>query len=217
MARNHTFPLVMSPGQRLAVIAPDAGVAIAVAREALTYLQGSNCDAAMATAHAFVKQQADEAGGYPYVLTCLLCGLVHPQCPGKSDLVAMQEHHMEVHGFKAGDFELALRVNRFDDSAHYIWALAPALANLLGLPQLCYLRAVKLPSASVQPEIGPKVMDGPYTTLVYTSPFDGSSTLQAVLVAKQDTYAWYGWPRGQEEGQGDLLVWPKGEWKLAET
>ena len=129
MARNSTYTLVMAPGQRLEVSAPDVGTAIAVAREALKYLQGTSYHLAIAAAESLEQEQVDdEAWGGHYVLTCLLCGLAHPQSPGKSDLVAMQEHHMEVHGFKAEDLRLALRVNLPGDREHFIWALAPAQA-----------------------------------------------------------------------------------------
>src|SRR2546429_6573273 len=147
----------MSPGQRLEVSAPDVGTAIAVAREALKYLQGTSYHLAIAAAESLEQEQVDddEAWGRHYALTCLLCGLTHPQSPGKSDLVAMQEHHMEVHGFKAEDLRLALRVNLPGDREHFIWALAPAQANMHGLKQLCYLWAVKKGMASIKPAAQP--------------------------------------------------------------
>jgi hypothetical protein len=216
MTRNHTHTLVMSPEHRLEVVAPDVASAIAVAREALGYLQGRNFDAAIAATLSFQEGQVDEAWGGRYVLTCLFCGLLHPTCAGKSDLVAMQEHHMEAHGFQSEDFSVALRVNRHGDFTHFIWALPPAMANVLGLTQMCYLRAVKLPSASSQSEIGPKVTDGPYVVLVHSSSDSSAPVLQELLVTTQDAHAWYGWPHSEREGEGEPLVWPKGEWKSAD-
>jgi len=214
MARNSTYTLVMSPGQRLEVSAPDVGTAIAVAREALKYLQGTSYHLAIAAADSLEQEQVDdEAWGGHYVLTCLLCGLAHPQSSGKSDLVAMQEHHMEVHGFKAEDLRLALRVNLPGDREHFIWALAPAQANVLGLKQLCYLRAVKKSVLSIKPAAQPQDTAN-YTTLVQKSSFDSTPRLQEVLVTGQDEYAWYGYHRGDAREE-EPLVWPRGEWELS--
>ncbi len=126
MARNSIHTLVMAPGQRLEISASEVGTAIGVAREALKYLQGTSYHLAIAAADSLEQEQVDdEAWGGHYVLTCLLCGLAHPKCPGKSDLVAMQEHHMEVHGFKAEDLRLALRVKMPGDREHFIWSPCP--------------------------------------------------------------------------------------------
>jgi hypothetical protein len=216
MARNSTHTLVMSPGQRLEVSAsPDVGTAIVVAREALKYLQGTSYHLAIAAAESLEQEQVDdEAWSGHYVLTCLLCGLAHPQSPGKSDLVAMQEHHMEVHGFKAEDLRLALRVNLSDDKEYFIWALAPAQANALGLKQLCYLRAVKKSVLSIKPAAQPQDTAPRYTTLVQKSSFDGTPRLQEVLVTGQDEHAWYGYHRGDAREE-EPPVWPRGEWELS--
>jgi hypothetical protein len=216
MTRNRTYTLVMAPGQHLDVLSPDVAAAIAVAREALVYLQGSAYDAAMAATLSFQEEQVDEAWCGRYVLTCLFCGLVHPTGSGTSDLVAMQEHHMEAHGFQAEDFSVALRVNRSGDSTHFIWALPPAMANVLGLTQVCYLRAVKLTEGSSQSENGPKVVGGSYIWLVHRPSESSALTLQEVRVTTQDGHAWYGWPRGKSEQGGEPLVWPKGEWESAD-
>ena len=125
----------------------------------------------------------------------------------------MQEHHMEVHGFKAEDLRLALRVNLPGDGEHFIWALAPAQANMHGLKQLCYLRAVKKSVLSIQPAAQPQDTAN-YTTLVQKSSFDGTPRLQEVLVTGQDEYAWYGYSR-KDSGEEEPLVWPKGEWELS--
>ena len=213
MARNSIHTLVMAPGQRLEISASDVGTAIGVAREALKYMQGTSYHLAIAAAESLEQEQVDEAWGGHYALTCLLCGLAHPQSSGKSDLVAMQEHHMEVHGFKAEDLRLALRVKMPGDREHFIWALAPAQANMHGLKQLCYLRAVKKSVLSIQPAAQPQDTAN-YTTLVQKSSFDGAPRLQEVLVTGQDEYAWYGYSR-KDSGEEEPLVWPKGEWELS--
>ena len=121
---------------------------------------------------------------------------------------------MEAHGSKAEDFRLALRVNLSQNREHIIWAFAPAKASMLGLEQLCYLRADKKESATIRPA-APSPEAEHYTTLVQKASAGRMPESQQVRVRGRDEYAWYGYPPG-EDSAGVPLVWPGGEWEHPE-
>ena len=216
MPVQRSFHLMLTPTCKVEVGAPDITTALAVARDALPFLQDTHDE------QRFPVSLSD-SDDFQYTLTCLLCRMVNPQHASHSHLiamhshlVAMQEHLIAAHQLTPEHFRAACRVFLgTGDEGCYVWALAPVLAAQLHLPHKSYMRARRYTAAPSVPveKRGPQP-DG-YVTLVFVHPFDASETRQDVFLVDLDALAWYGYRRGDLR-VGEPLVWPKGEWSRAD-
>jgi len=202
--RNTTFHLVLAPDCRLTAVAPNVETAITLARDALPFLRAAS------QPRSLVVSSSEEDG--EYTLICLLCEAVNPSRPGKTALVAMQEHQIEEHDLPAEAFQSAVRISiTSEEEERYVWALPPALASLLGLAQASYLRATKRRKKDQAAEHLPSTPE--VIGLVFKA-HDVPPVVQTIHLVGQDVHAWYGYP-SEAFGSGNPLVWPKGEWELA--
>jgi hypothetical protein len=206
--KRQLFPIRLSPSETLEVWAPGITAALDAARMALPYLrqQAGTSGGALA--------RGDE--GLTYILTCLLCGATNLSDPGKSQLVALQEHQMEAYGFTSQAFQSALSVSRqMQDETRYVWVVPQAFADLLHLPQRCFMRAIRRPPKEQQAVPTTQLRpSGVVRALEYKRPIDGVVT-QMVSVEDEDEHTWYGFPCG-EESTSVRLAWPRSEWRLAD-
>lgn len=206
--RNKPFYLMLAPECQLEALAPDVETAITLARDALPFLhQPSRSGSA-----AISSNEEDGA----YTLTCLLCGTVNPQRPGKTALVAMQEHQMEEHDLPAEAFQSAVRISMVSSEAEiFVWAFPMGVTSLLGLPQASYLSVTKRRKIqTTEPPLPGTSVIG----LVFKSR-DMPPVLQTIRFVDQDAHAWYGFPIDAPRS-GNPLVWPRGIWEsvdLADT
>jgi hypothetical protein len=202
MPKRPTFHLMLAPNCQVAVEAADVNTALTVARDARPFLEH-------ASATLSVPEPSSD-GETKHTLTCLLCQAVDPEREGRSQLVAMQEHQMEMHGLTSEHFRASVRVFCGNNGEGcYVWAVPPALAKELYLPHLSYLRAIR---RRMRPA---SVADESSVTLVFRHPFDASEMRQEVLLIDEDALAWYGYLRDRASTE-EVLMWPKGEWKRAE-
>ncbi len=202
--RNTTFHLVLAPDCQLTAVAPDVETAITLARDALPFLRAASQPGSL------VVSSSEEDG--EYTLTCLLCEAVNPSRPGKTALVAMQEHQIEEHDLPAEAFQSAVRISiTSEEEERYVWALPPALASLLGLAQASYLRATKRRKKDQAAEHLPSTPE--VIGLVFKA-HDVPPVVQTIHLVGQDAHAWYGYP-SKALRLGDPPMWPKAEWKIA--
>ncbi len=195
---------MLAPDCQFTAVAPDVETAITLARDALPFLPTASLPYRPAT---FSSGEDDG-----YTLTCLLCGAVNPSRPGRTALVAMQEHQIEEHVLPAEAFQSAVRISNTSlEEERYVWALPPALASLLGFPQASYLRATKRRKKDQAAEYLPSTPE--VIGLVFKAR-GVPPVVQTIYLVRQDEHAWYGYP-SEAFGSGDPLVWPKGEWELA--
>jgi len=229
---NKAIHVMLAPDCQLEVLAPDSVTAITLARDALPFLRGASENESAPIPGVFQEQEGDEA----YTLTCLLCGVINPLLPGKTALVAMQEHQMEEHDLPAEAFLSATRISLVPEEGQakeerFVYALSPDLAAALHLPQASYLRATR-PHKDEQDLETPESTDG-VISLVYKHAGCGPVEVQRVCLVGEDMHAWYGYSHGKPvvvKGVsmlplltrsscfvphiGEPFVWPRDEWEL---
>lgn len=210
-----TMRVMLAPGCQLKVVTSESSIAIALARDALPFLQAT----VDGPEHAL---GASPGQGEDYTLTCLLCGAINPTRPGRSALVAMQEHQMEEHDLPAEAFQSAACISLVsmngEEEERLVYAFPPALTALFGLPHSSYLRAVKWHKQQQVIELQQSSTLG-LRTLAFQQTSDPMPELQAVYIVKEDEHAWYGYPHEALEDSyaWEPLVWPKGEWELVDS
>jgi hypothetical protein len=199
MLRDTTFHLMMTPTSCLEVRAVNMSAALAVARDALPFLQAREAAPIV-------------AGEDGYELSCLVCGLVNPEQYGRSPLVALQEHQMEAHGLGPDDFSQSVRIAHLtEERTCYVWALPSERAAALQLSQLSYMHAAQgKPRGESAPSRGTQEAN---ITLVFKQGGDMAASVQSLCLMNEDALAWYGYPQGGS-CSGELCAWPKGEWRL---
>jgi hypothetical protein len=201
LKRNKTFHLMLAPDCRVEALAPGAGTAITLAREALPFLQQA------APPEMTVRSGGGEDDAY--ALTCLLCGAVNPAREGATALVAMQEHQMEQHDLPAEAFQSAVRLSLVAAPEEiYVWAFPPAVSSRLRVSQACYLLATKYRGKPAQE---PPPPNSEIIGLAFKSQ-EEPTVLLTIYLVEQDEYAWYGYATDTPRS-GDPLVWPRGEWE----
>jgi hypothetical protein len=195
---------MLAPDCQLTAVAPDVETAITLARDALPFLRAAS------QPRSLVVSTSDEDD--EYTLTCLLCEVINPSRQGKTALVAMQEHQIEEHDLPVEAFQSAVHISiTSEEEERYVWALPPALASLLDLPQASYLLATKRRKKDQAAEHLPSTPE--VIGLVFKA-HGVPPVVQTIHLVGQDAHAWYGYP-SEAFGSGDPLALPKAEWELA--
>lgn len=198
------FVLSMTPATTVEVGTSDIVQAIAAADAALPHLHASHTD----RSHVVLT-----AIGIAYTHTCLLCGRVNPQQPGRSLLVSIQEHLLAEHKVTIAEQTGASRVFQGTGlEGCYIWC---------SLKHGAYFRASRYatndPSAGIAPRCLFSVTNLPEQIRqerhLLLRPLEGSSNFMDVRIVGVDEHAWYGFVSGEEQTTA-LRIWPKNRWTV---
>ena len=141
---------------------------------------------------------------------------MNPSRPATTLLVAMQEHHKEVHHVAPDVFGSAVRISLLERAVEcYVWAFPPAVVSQFTLPHASYLRAIKRPQDDLRPKGSPTLAVPKELIFTYDDGRYPAPVGQCIDLVREDPHAWYGYPAGASR-EGLLLIWPKDVWDSAD-